>query len=103
MNQRVRALNSAPIRQGANYVLYWAQVNRRAQSNHALLRAAEWANTLSLPLLVYEGLTCTYPHANDRLHTFILEGVPEQARRFRSLGAGYCFHLPRTHRALNAT
>ncbi len=103
VNQRVRALNSAPIRQGANYVLYWAQVNRRAQSNHALLRAAEWANTLSLPLLVYEGLTCTYPHANDRLHTFILEGVPEQARRFRSLGAGYCFHLPRTHRDLNDT
>jgi len=71
-------------------------MNRRARFNHALLRAAEWANTLSLPLLVYEGLTCTYPHANDRLHTFILEGVPEQARRFASLGTGYCFYLRRT-------
>lgn len=101
MNERVKALNDAPVRQGAEYVLYWAQMNRRAGSNHALLRAAEWANTLGLPLLVYEGLTCSYPHANDRLHTFILEGVPEQARRFAALGAGYCFHLRRTRSDAN--
>lgn len=96
MNQRVIALNEAPVRQEGLYVLYWTQMNRRAQSNHALARAVEWANTLSLPLLVYEGLTCTYRHANDRLHTFILEGVPEQTRRFAALGAGYCFYLRRT-------
>ncbi len=30
-------------------------------------------------MLFYEGVTCSYPHANDRLHTFILEGVPETA------------------------
>ncbi|MBA3973467.1 MAG: deoxyribodipyrimidine photolyase [Candidatus Solibacter sp.] len=98
MNERVRALNDAPVREGAKYVLYWAQMNRRAEANHALLRAAEWANLLGLPLLVHEGLTCTYAHANDRMHTFILEGVPEQARRFASLGAGYCFYLRRTSR-----
>jgi deoxyribodipyrimidine photo-lyase len=96
MNERVRALNGVPVRPGAEYVLYWTQMNRRADSNHALLRAAEWANSLELPLLVYEGLTCSYPHANDRLHTFILEGVPEQARRFAALGAGYCFYPRRT-------
>lgn len=96
VNERVRTLNSAPVRQPAQFVLYWTQMNRRADSNHALLRAAEWANTLGLPLLVYEGLTCTYPHANDRLHTFILEGVSEQARRLAALGAGYCFHLRRS-------
>lgn len=89
-------MNAAPVRQDGRYVLYWTQMNRRAQSNHALSHAVEWANTLSLPLLVYEGLTCTYPHANDRLHTFILEGVPEQSRRFAALGAGYCFYLRRT-------
>jgi deoxyribodipyrimidine photo-lyase len=94
MTERVRRLNDAPM-QPANYVLYWAQMNRRADSNHALAYAAGLANDTRLPLLVYEGLTCSYPHANDRFHTFVLEGVEENQRRFRGLGAGYCFHLRR--------
>ena len=94
MTERVRQLNDAAMRPG-KYVLYWAQMNRRAEWNHALTYAASVANETGLPLLVYEGLTCSYPHANDRFHTFLLEGVPENQRRFRALGAGYCFHLRR--------
>jgi deoxyribodipyrimidine photo-lyase len=76
-------------------VLYWAQMNRRVDSNHALARAIELANELKLPVLYYEGLTCSYDYASDRLHAFILEGVPETARRLEKLGIGYCFHLRR--------
>ena len=90
---RVRKLNGAPIRPRARYVLYWAQMNRRVESNHVLAYAAALANELDLPLLFYEGLTCTYPHANDRLHTFLLEGVPETARRAAAKGIGYAFYL----------
>jgi len=90
---RIRPLNDLPVRQPAQYVLYWTQMNRRADSNQALAYAAEQANALALPLLVYEGLTCTYPEANDRIHTFILQGVPEQQKRLEVLGAGYCFYL----------
>lgn len=54
---RIRPLNDAAPRPGAKYVLYWCQMNRRADSNHALAYAAEKANELRLPLLVYEGLT----------------------------------------------
>jgi deoxyribodipyrimidine photo-lyase len=86
-------MNDLPVRRPAKYVLYWAQMNRRADSNQALAYAAGQANTLHLPLLVYEGLTCTYPKANCRMHTFILEGVGEQQRRLEGLGAGYCFYL----------
>jgi deoxyribodipyrimidine photo-lyase len=68
-------------------------MNRRAEGNQALAYAAAQANALRLPLLVYEGLTCTYPQANDRLHTFVLQGVAEQQRRMEALGAGYCFYL----------
>jgi deoxyribodipyrimidine photo-lyase len=93
MQERIRALNDAPVRPGARYVLYWAQMNRRVDANHALAVAVEKANELKLPVLVYEGLTCTYPEANDRLHTFVLEGVPETARRLAARGIGYCFHL----------
>jgi deoxyribodipyrimidine photo-lyase len=90
---RVRTLNAASPREGADYVLYWAQTNRRAGSNHALAYAADLANEYGLPLLVYEALTCSYPAANDRLHTFILEGVPETAKEAKRIGAGYFFYL----------
>ncbi len=91
--ERVRVLNQAAPRPGGAYVLYWAQMNRRAFSNHALAYAAELANRNGVPLLVYEGLTCTYKSANDRLHTFLLQAVPESAKSFRQLHAGYFFYL----------
>jgi deoxyribodipyrimidine photo-lyase len=90
---RIRLLNSASPRQSAGYVLYWAQMNRRAAKNHALAYAAEIANANNLPLLVYEGLTCDYLAANDRIHTFVLEGVPDTAAELRRIGAGYFFYL----------
>ncbi len=93
MDIRVRALNSKGYRHGAAYILYWCQMNRRADSNQALAYAVAEANRIGVPLLVYEGLTCSYREANDRMHTFVLEGVPEQQRRMDALGAGYCFYL----------
>jgi len=94
-SDRVRKLNLAETRNDRRYVLYWAQMNRRVESNHALAFAVDLANRLSLPVVFYEGLTCSYPYANDRLHTFLLEGVPATARRLRALGIGYVFHLRR--------
>jgi len=92
---RVRQLNQSEISAGGRYVLYWAQMNRRVESNHALAYAMEVANSLMLPVLFYEGLTCSYPNANDRFHTFVLEGVPDTERRVKALGMGYVFHLRR--------
>src|SRR5262249_27548425 len=57
--------------------------------------AAGLANQRGLPLLIYEALTCSHPWANDRFHTFVLEGVPENAKRAAKRGAGYVFY----HRA----
>lgn len=76
-------------------MLYWAQMNRRVEANHALAYAVQLGNESGLPVLFYEGLTCSYPYANDRMHTFLLEAVPETARRARKLGIGYCFYLRR--------
>jgi deoxyribodipyrimidine photo-lyase len=97
VQDRVRKLNQAGERGSGRYVLYWAQMNRRAEANHALAFAAELANRLDKPLLFYEGLTCSYPFASDRFHTFLLEGVPETARRLKELGIGYVFYLRRRH------
>jgi deoxyribodipyrimidine photo-lyase len=94
--ERVRQLNDKPVRPEGDYVLYWSQMNRRVDSNHALLYATQLANERGLPVLTYEGLTCTYPYASDRLHTFMLEAVPGNARRLKEHGIGYVFYLRRT-------
>lgn len=70
-------------------------MNRRVDANHALIHAAGIANNAGLPVLYYEGLTCSYPYANDRLHTFLLQNVPDTARRLKALGIGYAFYLRR--------
>src|SRR3954452_18922547 len=98
MMERVAALNDADVRLGAAYILYWAQMNRRVAVNHGLAFAIQKANELGLPVLYYEGLTCTYPHANDRLHTFILEGVHDTAEQLAKLGCRYVFY-PRRRKA----
>ncbi|MEQ1949374.1 MAG: deoxyribodipyrimidine photo-lyase [Bryobacteraceae bacterium] len=95
MADRNLLLNKAPWRADGKYILYWAQMNRRVSSNHALSYAVELANREGLPVLFYEGLTCDYPFANDRFHTFVLEGVPDTAARLEKLGIGYVFHLRR--------
>ncbi len=95
MKDRVRKLNQEAEREGARYVLYWSQMNRRVHSNHALEYAIHSANRLGLPLLFYEGLTCTYQYANDRLHTFVLENVPDTVARLKERRVGYLFYLRR--------
>jgi len=96
--ERIRILHDGAPGLNARYVLYWAQMNRRVRFNHALLHAVELANRQDLPLLVYEGLTCTYPGANRRVHSFMLEAVPEFGAEVRRQGAGYFFYL-RAHRS----
>lgn len=101
MKDRVRALNGKPFRDGARYVLYWAQMNRRARYNHGLAFAIRLANEHALPVLFYEAITCSYPYASDRLHTFLLEGVPDTAAELKKLGIGYVFYLRRSQQDPN--
>lgn len=91
--ERTRRLNERAERAGADFVLYWLQVYHRALQNWALTAAIEAANRLELPLVVYHGLGCTYPHANDRIHRFILEGVADLPERFARRGIRYHFYL----------
>jgi len=93
LNERVTQLSDKPINTSARYVLYWMQMYKRVDNNHALKFAIERANELQLPLVVYEGLKFYYPWASDRLHTFILEGVEEKKRAFEKLGIRYVFYL----------
>jgi deoxyribodipyrimidine photo-lyase len=93
ISERVQILNDGEENPRAEYVLYWMQIFKRTTYNHALKFAIEQANDRKLPLVVYEGLKFYYPWANDRLHTYILEGVEEKRRAFERIGARYVFYL----------
>jgi deoxyribodipyrimidine photo-lyase len=98
---RITRLNAQPERPERDYVLYWIQIAHRAEQNWALTAAIEAANRLRRPLVVYQGLGCTYPHANDRITRFILEGVSELPARFARRGMRYHFYLRQTARDPN--
>jgi deoxyribodipyrimidine photo-lyase len=93
--KRITCLQDRPVNSNGQYVLYWVQSNKRAESNHALNFAIDQANDMNLPLIVYEQLSCNYPYACDRIQQFILENARELAQRFRNRGIRYCFNLER--------
>jgi deoxyribodipyrimidine photo-lyase len=86
LSSRVTKLNDSKVNTKGRYVLYWMQMFKRASHNYALNFAIQTANDHRLPLVVYEGLKFYYPWANDRLHTFILEGVTEKQAEFSERG-----------------
>jgi len=77
---RVRARNTAPLRPGGDFVLYWMIAYRRLSWNFALDRTVELARQLKRPLVIFEALRCDYPWASDRIHRFVLDGMAEHAR-----------------------
>src|SRR5678815_2260802 len=89
LSSRVKKLNDAPENTKGQYVLYWMQMFKRASHNYALNFAIQLANDRGLPLVAYEGLKFYYPWANDRIHTFILEGVAEKEAEFAERGIRY--------------
>ena len=103
ISERVQLLNDKPENKEAKYVLYWMQMFKRADYNHALNFAIEQANERKLPLVVYEGLKFYYPWASDRFHTYILEGVEEKREEFEKRGIKYVFYLQENERSPKQT
>lgn len=103
ISERVQLLNDREENKKAKYVLYWMQMFKRTDHNHALKFAIECANEKKLPLVVYEGLKFYYPWASDRIHAFILEGVEEKRKAFEKLGIKYIFYLQKDKKSPTQT
>ena len=73
LKKRTRKLNDQAVRRKTRYVLCRLQQNIRAFDNPVIDAAIATGNKLKLPVVVYHGLGQRYPHANDRLHKFIIE------------------------------
>ena len=87
--ERLRIANAAPVRRDGEYVLVWTTAFRRTSFSFTLDRAVEWSKELARPVLVLEGLRTSYPHASDRLHAFVLQGMADSARAYADAGIGY--------------
>src|SRR6185369_6123785 len=91
--RRIVVRGGAPRARG-EFVLYWAQANRRTTHNVALDEAVREANALGVPVVIYEGLRPDYPEANARIHTFAVEGMRDNARAAARRGLGYVAYVP---------
>jgi deoxyribodipyrimidine photo-lyase len=86
---RIRAQNERGIDAGGHYVLYWMTAARRTRYNFGLQRAVEMANELRQPLVILEALRVDYPHASDRLHAFVIQGMQDNTRACAASAARY--------------
>ena len=75
---RIRRLPN-PGRTAGRFVLYWMVGARRLTWNPALDHAVALARHLDLGLLVFEPLRIDYPWASARFHTFVLQGMVDNA------------------------
>jgi deoxyribodipyrimidine photo-lyase len=62
------------------------QQSQRAEYNHALEYAIQQGNQLGQGIVVAFGLTASYPEANLRHYTFMLEGLKETQRALAKRG-----------------
>jgi len=92
---RTHLANAVRSQPEGEYVLYWMQSTHRFEENWGLRMAVIEADRLNLPLIVHQGLDPTYPHANDRIHSFILHNSRELSQRANDLGIHYHFALRR--------
>jgi deoxyribodipyrimidine photo-lyase len=83
--KRIKLLNDGKIR-GGKYVLYWMQAAQRAEYNHTLEYTIRTANKLKQPVLVFFGITESWPEANLRHYHFMLEGLLEVRKALEAKG-----------------
>ena len=86
---RIRAINSHPVRPSGRFILYWMTSARRLGWNFGLQHAVDCAVEWKKPLVILEALRCDYPHANDRLHRFVIDGM--EANRQQAAASAACY------------
>ncbi|MEM7727649.1 MAG: deoxyribodipyrimidine photo-lyase [Pseudomonadota bacterium] len=92
---RIHVMAERPVRRPARYVLCWIQQALRCDQNPLVEAAQAIGNALGLPVLVYHGISQTYPHASDRLHWMLLGGSREMARGLSERGIRTVCHVVR--------
>jgi deoxyribodipyrimidine photo-lyase len=91
LDPRATLRNDRAVHPSGRAVLCWMQRAQRAKDNPALDAAIEAANELGLPLAVLFVLVPSFPGANRRHFSFLLDGLPGCARGIEGRGAAFVF------------
>ncbi len=86
---RIQTMNEANVHRSGSFVLYWMTASRRLNCNFALDRAIEHCRSLDRPLLIFEPLRCDYRWASRRLHSFVIQGMRDNAEIAARFGHAY--------------
>ena len=62
----------------------------RTKWNHGLQHAIELANQRQKPLVVVEALAIAHQWANDRSHTFVIQGMMDNRKALRRYTCDLC-------------
>lgn len=96
LRKRARRINEHPVKtDGADFVLCWLQQNLRANDNPIVDAAIAAGNKYRLPVVVYHALGQRYPHANRRIHQFILEAAATFADEFAARNLRFVAYVER--------
>lgn len=87
--ERLSLLTRGTTGDGGTYVLYWMSASPRTQDNMSLAFAQKEANRRSLPLWVVFVLDRSYPGANRRHFTFLMDGLREVASELLDRGVAF--------------
>ena len=74
-SDRIRSANDKPINENGEYIIYWMIASRRFNYNSSLEFAAKLAIEHEVPLLVIEEISTSHRFANDRIATFMIQGM----------------------------
>jgi deoxyribodipyrimidine photo-lyase len=83
--ERIKIINKNSHKNG-RYVLYWMQAAQRIEYNHALEYSIRRANSMNKPVLVFFGMTESWPLANERHYYFMLEGIQKVQKDLQASG-----------------
>ena len=74
ISQRITNFHEKSNHEG-EFILYWMTSARRSKRNFALQEAIREGNESQKPVIVVEALSLEHRWANDRSHTFVLQGM----------------------------
>ena len=83
LDDRLRVVNDKEVFVDGEYVLYWMIAARRFNYNAALEYAAKLAENYGKPLLVVEEISTSHKFANDRITSFVIQGMVENTSIFK--------------------
>ena len=86
---RIKEVNDKPINDSGEFILYWMIATRRFNYNASLEFALTLSQEHQVPLVVIEEISTSHKFSNDRIATFMIQGMLENVAAFKQANIRY--------------